>query len=184
MAGLNIEWGCQMPPDIAASDIAVLKTELSAQSKAISDLTRNTERLLALTTSIARMQERMEQHADGLDRAFSLIEKLNAKIDALEKKAKEDIAEVSDDVVSAAQSGTTNLNNLRAEVSKWVNFGKGAWATASFLWLLIAFLFARELATLESNVSSALNNSVAVERRVAPIEYKMGLSNGGKDGGK
>ena len=78
-----------MSSGIAASDVAVLREQLTSQSRAIQDLTRNTERLLELTTSIALMQERMERHADGLDRAFSEIKEMKVACKSSEKMLNE-----------------------------------------------------------------------------------------------
>ena len=172
MAGLNIEWGCQMPPDIAASDIAVLKTELSAQSKAISDLTKNTERLLELTTSIARMQERMEQHADGLDRAFKAIERLDERSEDGDKQLARDIESVAEDLETAIRESADDRQNLRSEISHWVNFGKGAWAAASILWLLIAWLLIRQIDAMEGGIGAAATANAALERRVTTLEHR------------
>ena len=172
MVGLNIEWGCQMPPDIAASDIAVLKAELSAQSKAINDLTKNTERLLELTTSIARMQERMEQHADGLDRAFNLIEKLDLRSEEGDKQLRREIDGVAEDLETATKAGSDDCAHLRAELSHWVNFGKGAWAAASILWLLIAWLLIRQIDTMEGGIGAAATANAALERRVTTLEHR------------
>lgn len=173
-----------MPPDIAASDIAVLREQLTSQSRAISDLTRNTERLLELTTSIARMQERMEQHADGLDRAFSLIEKLDARSEAGDNQLRREIDGVAEDLETATKAGSDDRAHLRAEISHWVNFGKGAWAAASILWLLIAFLLVRQIDAMEGGISAALNNATALERRIATLEHKTGLPIKGGEGEK
>lgn len=172
MAGLNIEWGCQMQPDISASDIGVLKAELFAQSKAINDLAKNTERLIELTTSIARMQERMQQHADGLERAFAMIEKLDARNEAGDSKLRREIDGVAEDLETAAKAGSDDRAKLRAELSHLVNFGKGAWAAASILWLLIAWLLIRQIDTMEGVIVAAASANAALERRVTALEHR------------
>lgn len=176
--------GTNMSPEVSSSDIAVLREQLTAQSRAISDLTRNTERLLELTTSIARMQERMEQHADGLDRAFSLIEKLDTRSEEGDKQLRREIDSVTEDLESAVKTGETDRHALRSEISRLMNFGKGAWAAASILWLLIAFLLVRQIDAIEGGISAALNNATALERRIATLEHKAGLPSKGGDGEK
>ena len=172
MAGSNIEWWCQMPLDISASDIAVLKAEMASQSKAISDLTKNTERLLELTTSIARMQERMEQHADGIDRAFKSIERLDERSENGDLLLREQIAGVASDLDDAISSSERDRAELRADLHRWVNFGKGAWATASILWLLIAWLLVRQIDTMESGIIAAVTSSASLERRITTLEHR------------
>ena len=159
-----------MQIEMTGQEIAVLKHEMASQSKAISDLTRNIEKLLELTTSIARMQEKMEKHADGLDRAFKLIERLDERSESADLALKTDVEKVASNLNDAVVEGKKDRGALRSEISHWVQFGKGAWAAASILWILIAWLLIRQIDTMESGISTANNSIVSVEKRLSVIE--------------
>lgn len=172
-----------MQIEMTGQEIAVLKSEMTAQSKSISDLTRSIEKLLELATSIARMQERMEKHADGLDRAFKRIEQLDSNSNKsvsdlegeLEKKAEalgSAIEKVSENLDAAIDDGEEDRRALRGEISHWVQFGKGAWAAASILWLLIAWLLVRQIDTMESGISTANSSVISIEKRLSIIESR------------
>ena len=161
-----------MQVEMTGQEIAVLKHEMASQSKAISDLTRNIEKLLELTTSIARMQEKMEKHADGLDRAFKLIERLDERSENADLALKNDVEKVASNLNAAVDEGKKDRGALRSEISHWVQFGKGAWAAASILWILIAWLLIRQIDTMESGISTANNSIVSVEKRLSVIESR------------
>ena len=161
-----------MQVEMTGQEIAVLKHEMASQSKAISDLTRNIEKLLELTTSIARMQEKMEKHADGLDRAFKLIERLDERSENADLALKTDVEKVASNLNAAVDEGKKDRGALRSEISHWVQFGKGAWAAASILWILIAWLLIRQIDTMESGISTANNSIVSVEKRLSVIESR------------
>lgn len=176
--------GTNMPPEVSSSDILVLREQITAQSRAISDLVKNSERLLELTTSIARMQERMEQHADGLDRAFNLIEKLDTRSEEGDKQLRREIDGVAEDLESAVKTGEADRHELRSEINHWVNFGKGAWVAGSILWVLIAWLLVKQIDSIETGISTALNTTATLERRLTDLEHKQALPNKGGEGGK
>lgn len=162
-----------MSSGIAASDVAVLREQLTSQSRAIQDLTRNTERLLELTTSIALMQERMERHADGLDRAFSEIKEMKTACKSSEKMLKEKIDEVSEDIKTVEKKGDDALAVLKVKVNHWVSMGQGAWGVGSVLWVLIAWLLLRQVEGVESAISTANSATTAIERRIIELEHRQ-----------
>lgn len=154
-------------------DVAVLREQMLSQSRVINDLARNIERLLEITTSIALMQERIEQHSGEMGRAFSEIKEMKTACKSSEKMLKEKIYEVSEDIKTVEKNGNDALVVLKGKINHWVSMGQGAWGVGSVLWVLIAWLLLRQVEGVERAISTANSATTSIERRLTELEHSQ-----------
>ena len=152
-----------MPP-ATESDIAIIKNNLENQGRHLQELAGSVRQLLEMTTKLSIMQERMSQHATDIGRAFENVadvrqaqEALSAQVDSMETDMRGE------------------LSDLKRDVHSKVSFAKGAWAAASVLWVLIAFLLMRQVDSVDKTGEANTRAAALIERRVLVLEHRAGV---------
>lgn len=118
------------PQDNTDSRLTELEVEFRSMGKQINEIASDMKKVLEMTQQITLLNERQVNHRNDIDRAFSEIRQSRQCLD-------EDISKIDAEVKNTKNA----IQEIRTETEAWVNKGKGAWAAASILWVLIYGVF-------------------------------------------
>lgn len=116
--------------DSTDSRLTELEVEFRSMGKQINEIASDMKKVLEMTQQITLLNERQVNHRNDIDRAFTEIRQCRQYLET-------DIAAVEAD----GKANKALTQSVKTETESWINKGKGAWAVASVLWVLIYGIF-------------------------------------------
>lgn len=121
------------------------------------------DKILDKLDAVTRLEQQQQTHSNGLERAFLAIKENKTDATEAQNKLNERIDRVAESV-----------DDLHLLVDGKLQWAKGAWFTASVLWVLIQMAVVASISMTYSSLLDSENRLNDVSKSIALFEQRLG----------